>query len=270
LSQKKKRAELESPDAFLRTGGEIRDWIARKQKVFFGVVVAALGILLVGAVVRTVDSNKDAEAAKALASALEVLQRPVSAKPEPGATGDEQPFATQKDKDEAVVKSLEAFRAKYAGTQAAGTAALTEGQAQLRLGQPDAALASFDAFLKDRPGNDPLRALALEGKGYAYEAKGQLDQALSSYATLSDAKSSLLGGMGLYHQARIFILQGKKQDAAKVLSQISIDYPDSAAASLAKDRLDALAAQGIKPPAAMPAMPASEPAKAEASQGKGS
>lgn len=248
MSLKQKRKELEAPDAFQRTGGQIRDWIVSKQKVFFGVVVAALGILLVAAVVRTVDDKKETRADQALATALEVVSRPVSATKPADGTADDQTFASEKEKDQAIVQALEAFRKQFPNSDAALTAALSLGQAQLRLGQYDEALASFQEFLDHRPAQDVLRPLALEGKGYALEAKNQLDQALSAFAQLSDSKSQLLSGMGLYHQARIFILQQKKEEAAKVLAQIPIEYPNTAAAKLAKDRLDLLAAQGVKPP----------------------
>lgn len=265
MSYKKKKEELEAPDAFQRTGGKFRDWLQKQQKVFFGIVVAALAVFLVAAIVKSVGGKKEGQAAQALAKALEVVKRPVADKPDANATGDDAPFPTQQAKDQAVVQSLEAFRKQYPDTEAADTASLSIAQAELRLGQTDAALADFDKYLSRRPSTDPLRAVALEGKGYAFEAKGQLDQALSAFAQLSDSKSTLLSGMGLYHQARIFILQNKKDEAAKILAQIPIDYPSSAAAQLAKDRLAMLAAQGVKVP--QTAAPATSPVTATVGQG---
>ena len=247
MSYKKKKEELEAPDAFQRKGNELSEWLMGKQKLFFAVVVLALAIFLVMTVIRSMGHKKEVVAEQALTTALDVVSRPVQAKPADG-PGDDQAFATEKDKDEAIVKSLEAFRQKYPGSGAAATAALTLGQAQLRLGQYDQALANFNEFLTKRPATDVLRPIALEGKGYAYEAKNQLDQALAAFAELSDSKSGLLSGMGLYHQARIFILEQKKDEAAKVLSRIPIEYPDTAAAKLAKERLDSLLAQGVKAP----------------------
>ena len=54
--------------------------------------------------------------------------------------------------------------------------------------------------------------------------------------------------MGLYHRARVLILQNKKEDAAQVLSQIPVAYPNSAAARMAAERMGELTAQGIKVP----------------------
>jgi tetratricopeptide (TPR) repeat protein len=107
-----------------------------------------------------------------------------------------------------------------------------------------------------------LRAEALEGEGYAHEAKGELDQALSSFDALArDSKTDFLNGMGLYHRGRILTVQGKKQEAAEAFGQISTAYPNSPAARLASDRLTVLAEQGIKP---APPAPASSPEKPDA------
>jgi hypothetical protein len=56
------------------------------------------------------------------------------------------------------------------------------------------------------------------------------------------------------------IEQGKKDEAAKLLSQIPGQFPDSAAANLAKERMAILASQGVKvPEVAPPPAPAAKP-----------
>jgi tetratricopeptide (TPR) repeat protein len=199
------------------------------------------------AVASYLSSRGDNEGARALSSALKVVERPVrtDAPPTPD---DEPPFASQTEKDEALIKELANVRQKYPRSRAAITADLPLGEAQLRLGRPDEALRSFQDFLKASAADDPLRAEALEGEGYAYEAKGQLDQALSSFDALSKSKTEFLGGMGLYHRGRILVAQGKKQEAAEAFAQISTSFPNTPAARLASDRLALLAEQGIKPP----------------------
>jgi TolA-binding protein len=96
-----------------------------------------------------------------------------------------------------------------------------------------------------------MRALALEGKGYAYEGKGDLDQAIAAFDALSQQnKSDFLTGMGPYHHARILVEQKKLNDAAVAFQDVQTKYPASSAARLAGDRLTLLAAQGVKPPPA--------------------
>ena len=74
--------------------------------------------------------------------------------------------------------------------------------------------------------------------------------------------SELLNGMGEYHKGRVLVLQGKKDDAAKVFADIPGKFPNTAAARMATERLNLLASQGVKvPPVAKPA-PAAEDAAA--------
>jgi tetratricopeptide (TPR) repeat protein len=215
-------------------------------------VALAAGVILLGgagiAVASYVSNRGETEASKALTSALKVLQRPTGTGKEPAAEDDpEPPFASQTEKDEALLKELASVRNKYPRSRAAVAAELPVAEAELRLGRPDDALKSFEVFLKASSADPHLRAQALEGEGYAFEAKGQLDQALSSFDELARSKSDFLGAMGLYHRGRILAEQGKKQEAADAFAQTSSSFPNSPAARLASDRLAVLAEQGIKP-----------------------
>jgi tetratricopeptide (TPR) repeat protein len=250
MSEKLTRKELRGPDAFQKAGFQARDWLQDKQRL---VLLAALVAFLAGggvAVASYLSNRSEGDASKALATALKVAERPVRAEAQPPPDSDaEAPFASQKEKDEALIKALAEVRQKYPRSRAAIAAELPMGEADLRLGRPDDALKVLASFLKAIPADDPLRAEALEGEGYAHEAKGELDQALSSFDALArDNKTDFLNGMGLYHRGRILTVQGKKQEAAAAFAQASTAYPNSPAARLANDRLTVLAEQGIKPP----------------------
>jgi tetratricopeptide (TPR) repeat protein len=252
MSEKLTRKELRGPDAFQKAGFQARDWLQDKHHRL--VLLAALALFLAGggvAVASYLSNRSEADASKALASALKVAERPVRAEAQPPSDPDVEapPFSSQKEKDQALIKELAEVRQKYPRSRAAIAAELPIGEAQLRLGRPDDALKALDDFLKAIPADDPLRAEALEGEGYAHEAKGELDQALSSFDALArDNKTDFLNGMGLYHRGRILTVQGKKQEAAAAFAQASTAYPNSPAARLANDRLTVLAEQGIKPP----------------------
>jgi tetratricopeptide (TPR) repeat protein len=250
MAERLTRKELRAPDAFQKAGFQARDWLQDKQRL---VILGAVAMLLAGggvAVASYLSNRGEVEASMALANALKVVERPVRTETQPSAEPDaEPPFSSQSEKDEALVKQLSEVRQKYPRSRAAIAAELSIGEAQLRLGRPDDAMRAFEDFLKVIPSDNPLRAEALEGEGYAYEAKGQLDRALSSFDALSrDNKTDFLNGMGLYHRGRILSEQGKKQEAAEAFAQISSAYPNSPAARLASDRLAVLAEQGIKPP----------------------
>lgn len=205
------------------------------------VVVAAM----VAAVVSSLSSRREQQAARNLGAALKSLDRPVG-EPIPG--DEQKPFANQQAKDLALVAGLSPFRAEYSGTLPAATAALPLGEAELRLGQADGALPHFGDFLSRTPSTQILRVSALEGEGYAWEAKGQLDRALDAFERMSrEDAGGFLAGMGLYHRARVLLLQGKKTDAAQAFQELVTAKPGTPAATLAQDRLGLLAAEGIHP-----------------------
>jgi TolA-binding protein len=250
---KQELKHLKEPDAFQRIGADARDWLDKRQKVVAGAAVVVLLGLLALLGVRELSRRGEEQAARQLGEKLQILSRPVKGQvpAEPGAT--EQPFESVKAQDEALRTALQDFRKEHEGTRAATTAALPLGKAQYRLGEYDAALASFNAYLEKAPADDTLRAQALEGQGYSYESKGQYDQALQSFEKLSqDAKSEFLVGMGEYHRGRILALKGQKDEAAKVLSELSAQHPNTASARLAAERLAVLASQGVKIPAPPP------------------
>ena len=62
-----------------------------------------------------------------------------------------------------------------------------------------------------------VRGRSIEGTGFCLEAKSDLDGALKSFRELSNLEGSLeFAVLGLYHQARVLVSQGK-QDVAKDL-----------------------------------------------------
>ncbi len=257
-NRKELKQELKQPDAFQKVGGEASTWLIHQQKL---VIIGVVAVLLVGAAIGVVSylgGRGEERASSELGAALAVLGRPVTDQveknPDPlaGPT-----YKTAKEKDEALIKALSELRSAHPGTRAAVTAALPLGEAQLRQGQADEALASLGDYLKDSPADEPLRPTALEGRGYAYEAKGNLNEALAAFEQLSrENKTDFLNGMGLYHRARILELQGKKEEAAKQFSEIPSAATNTSAARLATERMAVLASQGVKVP---PPVPSSAP-----------
>lgn len=254
MSEKVSRKELKQPDAFQKMGVEASAWLVERRNVILVAVVVAIAGGGIASLVSYLSRRGDNRAAKELGAAMAVLERPVEGEGAPPAPGQDPAFKSQKEKDEALVKDLTSFRASHAGSPSAVTAALALAQAHHRLGAYDQALQLYDEFLAGMPAGDPLRAAALEGKGYAYEAKQSYDQALGAFETLAnETKAGFLEGMGQYHRARMLILQGKKEEGAKLLSELPATYPGSSAARLASDRLALLAAEGVKVPPPAPA-----------------
>ncbi len=250
-SEKMTKQELRAPDAFQLYGAEASDWLMKRSQIISTVATVLVLGGLIAALVQYFSNRTEERASKQLGQTLEVLERPVveGDLPLQAPPGEEPPFKTQQEKDQAIVKALGEFRAQNKGTDAAVTAALPLGKAEYRLGNHDGALTAFGEFIKDAPENDPLVVSAYEGQGYAHEAKGQLDQALEAFKGMAKVEAGdYLQGMGLYHQARILVQQGKKDEAAQVLVDLKTSQANTASGRLATERLAVLAAEGVKVP----------------------
>lgn len=264
-SEKMRKQELRAPDAFQLYGAEASDWLMKRSQI----IGTAVAVLIVGgmiaALVQYFTNRGEEAAAKQLGQTLEMLERPVvEGVPLQAPPGEEPPFKSEKEKDEAIVKALTGFRAAHKGTDAALTAALPLGKAEYRLGNHDGALAAFGDYTKAAPRGSALLTSAYEGLGYAHEAKGQLDQALEAFQQMARVQAGeFLQGMGEYHQARILAAQGKKDEAAQLLADLKVSQANAAAGRLATERLAVLAAQGVKVPEPKTAPPAPQTQGAE-------
>ncbi len=262
-SYKQTQNALKAPDEFQKLGQEALPFLEKYGKQ---VVLAVGGLLAVGFVVAltaTLRARSHEEAARSFGAALRVLERDVSDDESPVVRpGEQPPFKTEAEKDAAIIKSLTDFRAAHKATPAAVSAALPLAQALLREGKASEAMPLVDEYLGQGDESDPMRPAGYEARGYALEAQGKLDEALASFDDLArNTKTDFYKGMGLYHRGRILALKGDKDAAAKVFSEIEGAAPGTAAARMAKDRLSALAAQGVAlpAPAALPTTPAPTP-----------
>ena len=241
------RKELRAPDAFQRAGLEARSWISTRKGLLVGAVVAVIVPLFGIALARTLSDRREVKARTALGTAIGVLSRPVQADLPPGATDDPAPFKSAQERDQAAVTALAGVLASFPGSKAAVTASLPLAAAEVRLGQLDAAIGHFEAYLREAPSTEPLRVSALDGLGHAREAKGDLPQALDAYERMSrEEGSGFEAGMGAFHRARVLALIGKKQEAAQAFAELVAANPGTPAARLGQERLAALEAEGFK------------------------
>jgi|CXWL01.1.fsa_nt_gi tetratricopeptide (TPR) repeat protein len=257
-SYKAKQKELRAPDALQKVGAEAVPWIQAHQQKVVTVVLAVVGVAGASALFGYFGDRGEKSATGELGAALKPLSRPVQAgaTPPPTEPGAEPAFKNEAERDEALIASLTAFRAKYPNKKAAANAALPLAQALSRLGRQADALPLLEEFLNAAAPGDPLRSAALEGKGYALESKQQWAEAMSAFEQLAkEDKSDFMKGMGQYHKGRLLVLQGKPEEGAKMLSEVIASAPGSSAARMATERVALLSAQGIKVAPAGAAMP---------------
>ena len=92
-----------------------------------------------------------------------------------------------------------------------------------------------------------VRGRAIEGSGFCLEAKADLEGALKSFRELSNLEGSLeFAVLGLYHQSRVLIAQGKSDTAKDLLQKAQKrlgDDKDAAAAAYYKRPVQELLSQ---------------------------
>ena len=95
--------------------------------------------------------------------------------------------------------------------------------------------------------NLEVRGRAIEGTGFCLEAKEDLEGALKSFRELSNLEGSLeFAVLGLYHQARVLVTQGKRDMAKDLLEKAQKrlgDDKDAAAAAYFKRPIQELLSQ---------------------------
>ncbi|MBL8921819.1 MAG: tetratricopeptide repeat protein [Myxococcaceae bacterium] len=256
MTTKKELKELRAPDELQKIGQQAVPFLEQHGKnIVLGVLAfvgVGGGIALVGHI-----QKRSLEASMyQYGSALKVLDREVNANATKadGVPEDEVPFKSEKEKDEAIIAKLTAFRSDNKGKKTAANAALPLAQALLRQGKANDALPLAEEFLKEADPADPLRPVALETRGYALESVGKLDEAAAAFDKLAqENKSDFMKGMGLYHSARLLEKKADLNGAMKRYGEVAASAADSSAARLAKERMSLLVAKGVAMPESMAA-----------------
>ncbi|HZZ84550.1 MAG TPA: tetratricopeptide repeat protein [Anaeromyxobacteraceae bacterium] len=228
------RKEMKGPDKFQVAAGEAAGWAKTHEKQIAGGVVAAL---LVAAVVLGIGQYLRARELKAgalLYRALDAADGEISTVPLPGV---QKPlFKSDAERQQAVLSASDDLRRQYPSSDAARTAELLAADAQLRLGKPDQAIGSYQAWLGGAARTDSLRFTALEGLASAHEAKNDLDAAAKDYEQLG-REVSFYKDRATLERARVLAKAGKVDEARKALSTFAEDFKDSPLKTEAQERL---------------------------------
>jgi len=149
-------------------------------------------------------------------------------------------FKTDKERLEGALKEVDAFMTANPRNPLRREAELQKAGLLLDLQRPEEAIPLYTEILASRL-DKHLRFLAQEGLAYAYEAKGDLDQAAAAFAKLGEGDSGPAdskGGEGagnapfyrdrsLYHQGRIAERKGNPAQAVKLYKEVLEKTPQS-------------------------------------------
>lgn len=234
--KKKIVKELKRPDQFVdfwtRAWARGSEVLAARQKPVIAAIVALIVVVTGAIVFQRLDEDRKVEASDALVRIEKLATSDLETAPIDATKDvrDDAPhFKTPAERQTAVLKELDAFLSKHGGTPLKDEALVMKGSQLLDAGKFDDAVAAYDGALAARL--DPrLRFLAHEGKGYALEAKGDLDRAVVAFGELEQDAAAFNGfykERATYQKARLTERKGDKAGALKLYRQVLEKSSDS-------------------------------------------
>lgn len=234
------RKDMKQPDKFQELAKGAMDWISHHGKNTRLVVAVAAAIVLAVGAGMLLSSARGEKAGALVYEVLRAAGGEISAVPLPGAEGPF--FATDAERQKAVVAAADRTLAEYPSTASGRLALLMKGDAQLRLGQADAAIATYERYLGETSTGASLRFGALEGIALAREAAGKLDAAAAAWERVSKEAPAWSDHADL-ERARVLAAAGKADEARKLLEGFGKQHEGSALVAEAADRLARLGAK---------------------------
>ncbi len=228
------RKDMKEPDSFQVAAGEAAAWVTARKKQALLAVGAVVVVVVAIAGGLGLSESKSKAAGAALAEVYQLAAAEISPVAIPGLPG---PFyPTDAARQKAVAEAAAKVASQYAGTRPGALASLALGDARLRLGEWDAALAAYNAYLGAAAKDDALRFGALEGLAMAEEGKGNADGALAAWARLGAEVPSYSDRADL-EKARLLAAGGKLDEARKLLSGFGEAHKESLLTGEAAERL---------------------------------
>jgi tetratricopeptide (TPR) repeat protein len=234
-TDKKKDDNLDpNNDEFIAKTTSVFDWAYEHRRLLAVVIVVALVAALVGIFANRYFQNKSANESKLLAAGLEASVARVvvpnadadDGVPKPEAEDDTLTFDSIKARATEALNRWSEAAAKTADLKA--IADLGEANAHMDLEEYDKAIAAYKAFLASKPGAVGfLRLQAVEGLGYALEAKGKDAEAKAEFDQLKDSSTGEIKKMATYQSARLAEKTGDRETAKKLYKEVLDNYGEN-------------------------------------------
>lgn len=221
------------PDRFRTEALHVFEWSWQRWRLLVGIVAAAVLIGMGIVLWMWQVERRERDAGGALAQVNQAFRRQYPA-------GFYVPTGEgMEPKPDALIQQYQQVADRHPGTRAGLEARLRMGHLEYSGGLYDAAIRDYDRYLEDR--RAPFRAMALLGKGYALLAKGDPATAIVAFGAAADAATRESGA------AEAFMAQGrtleslkKKEEAVRAYNRVTEAFPQSAWATQANERLNAL------------------------------
>lgn len=216
----KQATGVDDPDALMATTLRAMEWASKNRKRIGWAMLAvatAVGIVVAWIYWRTGREEQ----------ASDLVAKGVSAELAPIKQGDEDQetlkrltfFANDDERQKAALAAYAEARAKYSDTGPGILARLGEAGVHLDRREWDEAIAGYtDVRQTSLAAADAnVRMRCIEGIGYAREGKNEIDAARRAFDELSNMDVSGAKPLGLYHLARLDLVQNQKEPALNKL-----------------------------------------------------
>ncbi len=225
------RKEIKQPDEFMTLSARAIQFAqAHTREIIIGVAsLILLGLILWA--VSAYSEKREAEASSMLARAQSLLH-PIAAGLEEGqAAASAEPSAEETAEAQALLEDLVR---NYKRTEASHVARILLGQRYYEAGNFEAAIETYEGFLKKGKRKPELVAMAWEGLAYSYEAKGDFAEAASCYEKMSRTSMTNLHGWAYLGMARCYEKMGRNEEAVEAYRALLADFPQHSKAGEAK------------------------------------
>jgi predicted negative regulator of RcsB-dependent stress response len=138
------------------------------------------------------------------------------------------------------LKQLEEILRDYPGTKAAQSAWVTAGHLYYQKKYFSRAVSSYQSALNHGKFPPSFKTLILGSLAYAYEQKGELQQAARTLSEITQGQENLLKEDSLLNLARVYQKMGKKAEAKTTYRTFLKSFPQSVYGNMVKDRLAGL------------------------------
>lgn len=226
------RKEIKQPDEFITLSTRGFEFARKHTRELVIGIACALLVGLAFWAWSIYSDKREVKASNMLLQAQTLLQpNPDETEAAQTATSEGRPDSEAAGK---AIALLQDVVDNYRHTEANGLARILLGEQDYKEGNYDAAIATYEGYLKKTGRKPELTAMAQEGVAYSYEAKGDFSQALSYYEKLSRTTLATAQGWGYLGMARCYEKLGELQKAVDAYRALLTEYPQHPKAAEAR------------------------------------
>lgn len=224
VEEKSRKELLEEPDPFMVFVGKAMTFVKTyQQQIVMAVIAVVLVALVISGVVYFRQKSEDRAAAmfgKAIAKYQGIMQNT------PG-------FAALEE----IKGDFKAIIDQYGSTGAGRSALINYANVCFEMKQYDEAIDAYQKALTAFKGQNDFAGLINTGLAYAYEAKGDEEEAEKYFNRVLSDPNAVAKDHVLFNLARIYEKQGRAEQRDDALKRLVTEYPESIFYKPAKEKM---------------------------------